>query len=312
MNNIELPLKKESKEITILELLKLFFTKKYHIIAIFFFFISISLAYGLFAKKKYTSVTEICKKCSISQELLNFPVVIDNAYFGKNDVSTLFSLEILRVLDKGETIDNFVKLYKDKKSVNLKNSNFKINLQQKNIKIFFEYDADTNPKTYDVSNDFAYYLFLQTYHNVVNNISNTLIEKYSDFIKDLDKKINIAERTNIEKPLPNTFLYGGYEYYMGSNILKQVKNINLEAMNNIVKRKEMNLTDIDFQNLNSTFDKVFMEYGERFFINKSSNKSITIKFPNITNLLLIGLIVSFVVTFLYLIVLIVLKKINSQ
>lgn len=312
MNDTKLPLKKQSKEITILELLKLFFTKKYHIIAIFVFFISIFLAYGLFAKKKNTSVTEICKKCFISQELLNYPVVIDNAYFGTNDVSTLFSVEILRVLAKEETIDNFVKLYKDKKSVNLKNSNFKINHQQENIKIFFEYDADTKPKPYKVSNDFAYYVFLQTYQSFINIISNTYIENFSNAIKILDQQIMIAERANIEGPLPNITLGSGYEFYLGSNILKQIKNINLETLNKIVKRKEMNLTDIDFQNLNSTFDKVFMEYGERFFIKKSSNKSNTIKFPNITNLLLIGLMVSFVVTFLYLIVLIVLKKINSQ
>jgi hypothetical protein len=197
-------------------------------------------------------------------------------------------------------------VYSDDKVGGLENFDLRLNSQQNDIKIFFKYDENIRPEPYYVTNDFAYYIFLQAYKNVNDLIKLTYENNFNNQIKYFENQIEIAKRSKIEKPV-SAIITDPHSFIVGVEILEVQKNLYEEQVNDLIKMHDINNSNINYENLKNTFDNIFTEYGERFFINKSDKDTI-IKTPNIINLLLISQMISLTISILYLFFLIIYKK----
>lgn len=306
MNETKNTIKESDSHVTFLDFLNLLLKKKYHIISIFIFITLIFFSYGYFGNKKNVSITVISKNNFVPQKILNFPFVIENRFFNKKFIRNLFNEEIIKIVADKETINNFITVYSDNNVGGLENFDLKFNSQQNNIKIFFKYDGNIRPEPYYVTNDFAYYIFLQAYKNVNDLVKLTYETNMKNQIKYLENQIEIAKRSKIEKPISG-FITDVSSFLVGVEILEVQKNLYEEKTDALIKTYDINNLNINYENLKNTFDNIFTEYGERFFISKSDKDTI-ITTPNIINLLLISQMISLTISILYLFFLIIYKK----
>lgn len=306
MNETKNTIKESDNHVTFLDFLNLLLKKKYHIISIFIFITLIFFSYGYFGNKKNVSITVISKNNFVPQKILNFPFLIENRYFNKKYIRNLFNEEIIKIVADKETINNFITVYSDNNVGGLENFDLKFNSQQNNIKIFFKYDGNIRPEPYYVTNDFAYYIFLQAYKNVNDLVKLTYETNLKNQIKYFENQIEIAKRSKIEKPI-SEFITDASSFLVGVEILEVQKNLYEEHTDALIKTYDINNLNINYENLKNTFDNIFTEYGERFFISKSDKDTI-ITTPNIINLLLISQMISLTISILYLFFLIIYKK----
>ena len=306
MNETKNTIKESDNHVTFLDFLNLLLKKKYHIISIFIFITLIFFSYGYFGNKKNVSITVISKNNFVPQKILNFPFVIENRYFNKKYIRNLFNEEIIKIVADKETINNFITVYSDNNVGGLENFDLKFNSQQNNIKIFFKYDGNIRPEPYYVTNDFAYYIFLQAYKNVNDLVKLTYETNFKNQIRYFENQIEIAKRSKIEKPI-SEFITDASSFLVGVEILEVQKNLHEEQTDALIKTHDINNLNINYENLKNTFDNIFTEYGERFFISKSDKDTI-ITTPNIINLLLISQMISLTISILYLFFLIIYKK----
>lgn len=306
MNETKNTIKESDNHVTFLDFLNLLLKKKYHIISIFIFITLIFFSYGYFGNKKNVSITVISKNNFVPQKILNFPFVIENRFFNKKYIRNLFNEEIIKIVADKETINNFITVYSDNNVGGLENFDLKFNSQQNNIKIFFKYDGNIRPEPYYVTNDFAYYIFLQAYKNVNDLVKLTYETNLKNQIKYFENQIEIAKRSKIEKPI-SEFITDASSFLVGVEILEVQKNLHEEQTDALIKTHDINNLNINYENLKNTFDNIFTEYGERFFISKSDKDTI-ITTPNIINLLLISQMISLTISILYLFFLIIYKK----
>ena len=306
MNETKNTIKESDNHVTFLDFLNLLLKKKYHIISIFIFITLIFFSYGYFGNKKNVSITVISKNNFVPQKILNFPFLIENRYFNKKYIRNLFNEEIIKIVADKETINNFITVYSDNNVGGLENFDLKFNSQQNNIKIFFKYDGNIRPEPYYVTNDFAYYIFLQAYKNVNDLVKLTYETNLKNQIKYFENQIEIAKRSKIEKPI-SEFITDASSFLVGVEILEVQKNLHEEQTDALIKTHDINNLNINYENLKNTFDNIFTEYGERFFISKSDKDTI-ITTPNIINLLLISQMISLTISILYLFFLIIYKK----
>lgn len=306
MNETKNTIKESDNHVTFLDFLNLLLKKKYHIISIFIFITLIFFSYGYFGNKKNVSITVISKNNFVPQKILNFPFLIENRYFNKKYIRNLFNEEIIKIVADKETINNFITVYSDNNVGGLENFDLKFNSQQNNIKIFFKYDRNIRPEPYYVTNDFAYYIFLQAYKNVNDLVKLTYETNLKNQIKYFENQIEIAKRSKIEKPI-SEFITDASSFLVGVEILEVQKNLYEEQTDALIKTYDINNLNINYENLKNTFDNIFTEYGERFFISKSDKDTI-ITTPNIINLLLISQMISLTISILYLFFLIIYKK----
>jgi hypothetical protein len=306
MNETKNLIKESDNQVTFLDFLNLLSKKKYHIISIFICITLLFFSYGYFGNKKNESTTVISKNNFITQQIFNLPFLIENHYFNKKNIRNLFNEEISRLVTEKEIINNFIMVYSDDKVGGLENFDLRLNSQQNDIKIFFKYDENIRPEPYYVTNDFAYYIFLQAYKNVNDLIKLTYENNFNNQIKYFENQIEIAKRSKIEKPV-SAIITDPHSFIVGVEILEVQKNLYEEQVNDLIKMHDINNSNINYENLKNTFDNIFTEYGERFFINKSDKDTI-IKTPNIINLLLISQMISLTISILYLFFLIIYKK----
>ena len=306
MNETKNTIKESDNHVTFLDFLNLLLKKKYHIISIFIFITLIFFSYGYFGNKKNVSITVISKNNFVPQKILNFPFLIENRYFNKKYIRNLFNEEIIKIVADKETINNFITVYSDNNVGGLENFDLKFNSQQNNIKIFFKYDGNIRPEPYYVTNDFAYYIFLQAYKNVNDLVKLTYETNFKNQIRYFENQIEIAKRSKIEKPI-SEFITDASSFLVGVEILEVQKNLHEEQTDALIKTHDINNLNINYENLKNTFDNIFTEYGERFFISKSDKDTI-ITTPNIINLLLISQMISLTISILYLFFLIIYKK----
>ena len=218
----------------------------------------------------------------------------------------MFNEEIIKIVADKETINNFITVYSDNNVGGLENFDLKFNSQQNNIKIFFKYDGNIRPEPYYVTNDFAYYIFLQAYKNVNDLVKLTYETNFKNQIRYFENQIEIAKRSKIEKPISEN-ITDASSFLVGVEILEVQKNLYEEHTDALIKTYDINNLNINYENLKNTFDNIFTEYGERFFISKSDKDTI-ITTPNIINLLLISQMISLTISILYLFFLIIYKK----
>jgi len=306
MNETKNLIKESDNQVTFLDFFYLLLKKKYHIISIFICITLLFFSYGYFVNKKNNSTTVISKNNFIPQEIFNFPFIIDNRYFNKKNIRDLFNEEIIRIVADKETINNFITVYSNNNVGGLENFDLKLNSQQNNIKIFFKYDENIRPEPYYVTNDFAYFIYLQAYKNVNDIVKLTYESNLKNQIKYFENQIEIAKRSKIEKPF-SAIITDPTSFIVGVEILQVQKNLYEEQINALINTYDINNLNINYENLKHTFDNIFIGYGKRFFISKSDKDTI-IKTPNIINLLLISQMISLTVSILYLFFLIIYKK----